>query len=148
MPPLPPLKTDPKYGCFPWWPENGNDWIHPEDVTTARAMIPSGRVFRRDGAAGDFLLLHYGDTTLRVRRTLWQEVVPEGFELGDWVEVLSRGMRNEPRTGTIRDVIYDDRAGVIRYYITENGVPIKDAYTRDDLQHIEPTNLPTLGAKK
>lgn len=142
MPPLPPLKTDPKYGCFPWWPENGNDWVHPEDVDLARSLIPSGRVFRRDGAAGDFLLMHYGDTTLRVRRTLWQEVESEGFELGDWVEVLSRGLRNEPRTGTIRDVIWDDRAGVIRYYITANGVPINDAYTREDLEHVDPTTQP------
>lgn len=142
MPPLPPLKTDPKYGCFPWWPENGNDWVHPEDVDLARSMIPSGRVFRRDGAAGDFLLMHYGDITLRVRRTLWQEVVPEGFELGDWVEVLSRGMRNEPRTGIIRDVIWDDRDSVIRYYITANGVPINESYTRDDLEHVDPTRQP------
>lgn len=139
MPPLPPLKIDPKYGCFPWWPENGNEWVHPEDVDLARSMIPSGRVFRRDGTAGDFLLLHYGDVTLRVRRTLWQEVEPEGFELGDWVEVLSRGMRNEPRTGTIRDVIWDDRNSVIHYYITANGVPINEAYTRDDLEHVDPT---------
>lgn len=136
---LPPLKTEPKYGCFPWWPENGNDWVHPDDVARARAMIPSGRVFRRDGAEGGYLLMHYGETTLRVRRTLWQEVEPEGFELGDWVEVLSRGMRNEPHTGTIRDVLWDERAGCLYYLISENDVPINDRYTRDDLQHVEPT---------
>lgn len=137
---LPPLKTDPKYGCLPWWPEDGNDWIHPEDVAKARAMIPSGRVFRRDGEDGDYLLMHYGDTTLRVRRTLWQEVEPEGFEIGDWVEVLSRGMRNEPRTGIIRDVLWDARAGRLYYLIFENDIPISDQYTRDDLEHVEPTS--------
>jgi hypothetical protein len=101
MPDLPPLKIDPKYGYFPWWPEEGEAWIHPEDVATARAMIPSGRIFRRDGRSGDFMLLHYGDATLRIRPTLWQEVEPEGFEIGDWVEVRSRGLANEPRTGVI-----------------------------------------------
>ena len=106
--PAPPLKTDPKYGYFPWWPEDGDDWIHPDDVATARGMIPSGRVFRRDGTEGDYLVMHYGDVTLRVRRTLWQEVEPEGLEIGDWVEVLTRGMRNEPRTGTIREMLWDD----------------------------------------
>ncbi len=137
---LPPLKIDPKYGCFPWWPEDGNDWVHPEDVATARAMIPSGRVFRRDGAEGDYQLMHYGETTLRVRRTLWQEVEPEGFEIGDWVEVLSRGMRNEPRTGIIRDVLWDARSDRLHYLITENDVPINEVYTRDDLEHVEPTS--------
>lgn len=137
---LPPLKTEPKYGCFPWWPEDGNDWVHPDDVAKARTMIPSGRVFCRDGDDGEYLLLHYGITTLRVRRTLWQEVEPEGFEIGDWVEVRSRGMRNEPRTGIIRDVLWDARTDQLYYQILENDVPINEQYTRDDLEHVEPTN--------
>ncbi len=137
-----PLKTDPKYGCFPWWPEDGNDWVHPEDVAQARAMIPSGRVFRRDGTDGEFLLMHYGDITLRVRRTLWQEVEHEGFELGDWVEVLSRGLRNEPRTGVIREILWDERTNVIHYLIAENDVPINEPLTRDDLRRVEPTTPP------
>ena len=137
--PLPPLKVDPKYGCFPWWPEDGNDWVHPDDVALARSVIPSGRIFRRDASDGEYLLMRYGDLTLRVRRTLWQEIEPEGFELGDWVEVLSRGLRNEPHTGVIRDMLWDARAHVIRYYIAENEVPINDPYTHDDLRHVQPT---------
>jgi hypothetical protein len=134
----PPLKTDPKYGCFPWWPEDGDDWIHPEDVAIARSMIPSNRVFRRDGARGDYLLMYYGGTTLRVKRTLWQEVPAADFQIGDWVEVLSRGMRNEPRTGTIREVLWDQRSREVRYQIAENDVPIADLYGPDDLQRVEP----------
>jgi uncharacterized protein DUF6960 len=137
---LPPLKTDPKYGYFPWWPEDGNDWVHPEDVDLARSMIPSGRIFRRDGIKGVFHLLHYGETKLRVRPTLWQEVQPEGFELGDWIEVLSRGLRNEPRTGVIREMLWDDDARAILYYIHDNNVPISEPYTRDDLRHVQPTD--------
>jgi hypothetical protein len=135
---IPPLKTNPKYGYFPRWPEDGDDWVHPSDVAQARAMIPSGRVFRRDGTEGEYLLMYYGGVVLRVRRTLWQEVPPEGFELGDWVEVLSRGMRNEPRTGIIREMQWDDGAGGIRYLIRENDAPIEQNYSRDDLRHVEP----------
>lgn len=135
----PPLKTDPKYGYFPWWPEDGDTWVHPDDVERARSMIPSGRVFRRDGTDGDYLLMHYGDIRLRVRRTLWQEVPHEGFELGDWVEVLSRGMLNEPRTGVIREMLWDERERAIRYQILENDQPIEHLYAREDLQHVEPT---------
>lgn len=135
----PPLKTDPKYGCYPWWPEDGDDWLHPEDVATARQMIPSDRVFRRDGRSGDYLLMHYGDVTLRVRRTLWLEVRPEGFEIGDWVEVLSRGMKNTPRTGTICEMFWDQGEQTIRYQILENDQPIESLYTRADLRHVDPT---------
>jgi hypothetical protein len=133
-----PLKTDPKYGYFPHWPQDGNDWLHPEDVAIARAMIPSSRVFRRDGVVGEYFVLHYGDVTLRARPALWQEVEPEGIEIGDWVEVLSRGMLNEPRTGTIREILWDESARAIRYQISEGGQPVDRLYAREDLQRIEP----------
>jgi hypothetical protein len=133
-----PLKTDPKYGYYPWWPEDGDDWIHPEDVEVARSLIPSGRVFRRDGEQGEMIVLHYGPQRLRVRRTLWKEVEPEGFDIGDMVEIAPRGMNNAPRTGVIREVLWDDDAGGLRYQITEAGVPLEKLYTRDDLLPVTP----------
>jgi hypothetical protein len=136
---LPPLKTDPKYGYFPWWPEDGDAWVHPEDVVIARSMIPSGRIFRRDGYSDSLHILQYGDTRLRVRPTLWQEVQPEGFELGDWVEVLSHGLHNEPRTGVIREMLWDDGARAIRYWIMENDLPIAEPYAAENLRHVKPT---------
>ncbi|HVT28073.1 MAG TPA: hypothetical protein VHE81_08660 [Lacipirellulaceae bacterium] len=135
---MPPLKTDPKYGYYPWWPQDGNDWLHPDDVAIARAMIPSNRVFRRNGVDGEYLLMHYGSVTLRVRRTLWREVPHEGFEIGDWVEVLSRGMRNEPRTGIIREMFWDERDRATRYQISENNEPVEDLYAREDLRPVVP----------
>jgi hypothetical protein len=138
---VPPLKTEPKFGYFPWWPEDGDAWVHPDDVAAARAMIPSNRVFCRDDGDEDYLLMHYGDVTLRVRRTLWQEVEPEGLEFGDWVEVRSRGMLNEPRTGVIREVLWDDRVRAMRYQISENGTPVEQLYTREDLQRVEPPTV-------
>ena len=135
-----PLKTDPKYGYFPWWPQDGDDWLHPDDVVAARSMIPGGRIYRRDGGSGPYLVLHYGEIRLRVRRTLWCEVEPEGFDVGDWVEILSRGLRNTPRTGTIREMLWDDQERAIRYQITENDVPIENRYEASDLRHVDPTD--------
>jgi hypothetical protein len=134
----PPLKTDPKYGCFLRWPQDGNDWLHPDDVALARAMIPSGRIFRRDGIHGEFHRLHYGNIMFRARPALWQEVPHEGFDIGDWVEVLSHGMRNEPRTGVIREMLWDEGERAVRYQILENDIPIADLYAREDLQRVEP----------
>jgi hypothetical protein len=73
-----------------------------------------------------------------VKRTMWQEVPWEGFDIGDWVEVLSRGLLNEPRTGVIREMQWEPRARSIRYYIEENGKPLPNAYAVADLKHVEP----------
>jgi hypothetical protein len=134
----PPLKMDPKYGYFPWWPEDGDAWVHPEDVAAARAMIPSQRVFCRDGTAGQFVVMRYGEVAIRVRRVLWQEVEPARFNIGDWVEVRTRGMQNESRTGVVREMLWDDRDLAIRYQIHETGRPIEQLYAEDDLQRVEP----------
>lgn len=133
------MKTDPKYGHYPWWPEDGNDWLHPEDVELARQMIPSPRVFRREGEQGPFVILHYGNLRLRVKHTLWQEVDSEGFEIGDWVEVLSRGRRNTPRTGIIREIHWNPTERCLHYNITEAERPIPNDYFAEDLRHVEPT---------
>lgn len=132
-----PLKTDPKYGYYPWWPENGDDWVHPEDVDLARQIIPSPRVFRRDGQSGDFVVLHYGRTRLRVRRTLWQETPPAQYEIGDLVEVLSRGMRNTPRTAVVEAILWDDDARELRYQVAESGQPVPNLFAAEDLRRVE-----------
>ena len=133
------LKTDPKHGIYPWWPEDGDDWLHPEDVVTARRMIPSDRVFRRDGSDGPYVLLHYGDVRLRVLRTLWIAVQWEGLDVGDWVEVMSRGSKNEFRTGRVREMLWHAKSGTIRYQISQAGTPIETLFTREDLRPVEPT---------
>jgi hypothetical protein len=133
------MKVDPKYGYYPWWPEDGDEWVHPEDVELVRQMIPSSRVFRRDGEVGSFVILHYGSQQLRVKRTLWQEVASEGFEIGDWVEVLSRGYRNTPRTAVIQEITWDGNARALRYQVMENDKLIPNLYGTEDLRHVEPT---------
>jgi hypothetical protein len=132
------MKTDPKYGYYPWWPENGNDWVHPEDVALARQLIPSPRIFRRDGEVGPFVVLHYGPVQLRVERTLWQEVAWEGLDIGDWVEVLPRGYRNTPRTAVIQEILWDGPLRGVRYQVAENDQLIPNMYGAEDLRKVEP----------
>ncbi|MAT72457.1 MAG: hypothetical protein CMJ58_23390 [Planctomycetaceae bacterium] len=135
------MKTDPRYGYYPWWPENGDAWLHPEDVSLARTLIPSPRVFTRDGESGPFVILHYGEVRLRVKRTLWQEVPGEGFEIGDWVEVLSRMRTNDPRTAVICERHWDERERGLRYQVAANDAAIPRWYAAIDLQHVEPPQI-------
>jgi hypothetical protein len=137
-----PLKSDPKYGFYPWWPEDGDGWVHPEDVKLARSLIPSPRIFKRDGERGEYVIIHYGPLKLRVKRTLWREAPWEGFDMGDMVEVMSRAAVNTWRTGTIREMRWNSRWNKIHYYIDEAGQPIPKAYSREDLRHVEPTPGP------
>jgi len=72
-----------------------------------------------------------------VKRTLWQEVDWEGFDIGDWVEVLSRGKLNTPRTGTIRENHWDSRRRCMMYQLRENDQLLVKFYTADDLRHVD-----------
>ena len=132
------MKTDPRYGYYPWWPEDGDDWLHPEDVELARQRLPSMRIYRRDGEQGPFVVLHYGAERLRVLRTLWNEVESESFVIGDGVEALSRGQRNSPRTGTFREMLWNVAGRGIRYQVQENDQPIAKLYSAEDLRHVDP----------
>lgn len=121
-PALPPLKTDPRFGYFPWWPEDGDAWVHPEDIETARRSIPGPRVWRLEQAdtapaADAMVTLVYGETRLRVRPRLWRETPAPELAIGDLVEVLPHGMQNDPITGRVREVHWDDHARAVRYQV-------------------------------
>lgn len=136
---LPPIKTDPRYGYYPWWPEDGDDWVHPEDVALAREMFPSQRIWRRIGEVEDeYVTLQYGEVRLRVKRTLWREAPYEGYELGDLVEVLPLGMANDPQTGIIRERRWNEFEGAIEYCLTlRDGTRWPMRYQAKDLKHVE-----------
>ncbi|MEN1678716.1 MAG: hypothetical protein AAGJ46_03935 [Planctomycetota bacterium] len=146
--PLPPLKTDPRYGHYPWWPEDGDGWLHPEDVELARRTLPSPRIWRTDGriltklddaAGGPFIVLHYGADRLRVRPRLWQEVPRPQFEIDDLVEVLPHGMQNDPVTGRVREVLWDDTKHRVIYQLDVADRLVETRYTKDDLKPVDET---------
>lgn len=142
---LPDLKPTAKYGFYPRWPEDGDAWVHPEDAALARTLLPGPQVFRREGEFAPFATLHYGEVRLRVKPAMWQEVEWEGLDMGDWVEVLSRGMQNTPRTGVICEMEFDARNGSLRYQIREVDQQIPNWYAASDLRRVDPT--PPLGAE-
>ncbi len=136
-----PIKREPAFGYFPWWPEDGDRWVHPEDVALVRSLLPSNRIFRRDEAHGELVQLSYGPIRFRAERTLWKPVRWEGLGLGDWVEVRPRGFANEHATGVIHEVRYDEQREQILYQITPSGaLPLEKHFTFDDLKSVEPVN--------
>ncbi|TWT32359.1 hypothetical protein KOR34_41220 [Posidoniimonas corsicana] len=134
----PPLKLTPKYGYYPHWPQDGDDWVHPEDVALARSHFPSQRIWRRDEESGAYHTIRYGDLTLRVKSALWQEVAKPDYEIGDLVEVRTRLMRNEAHTGRVAEVQWDDYQGQVVYHIQENDRHLPNKYTSADLKPVDP----------
>ena|SRR5437868_310319 len=130
------MRTEPAYRVYPWWPEDGNDWVHPEDVRLVRRMIPSPRVFRYVGREGSYLVLTYGKHRLRVKPTLRQALAGDGFNVGDQVEVCSRMGKNRPIVATIRDMLWNPGRGVIQYRLRRRGMVLERRYTADDLRPV------------
>lgn len=136
------MQQFPDYGVYPWWPEDGDAWIHPEDIQLARQMLPGGRVFRRDGRSGPFYNVSSGTIRLRLRPALWISVPGEGLDVGDRVQVLSRLGKNQPRIGTICDMHWQFQQRRIVYHLWDIDCRIPEPYLADDLERLEPLAPP------
>jgi len=130
------MRTEPTYRVYPWWPADGDAWVHPDDVRLARRLIPSTRVFRRVGREGAYLVLSYGKHRLRVKPTLRKAVPGDGLDVGDRVEVCSHNGRNRPLVGTIGDMRWNARYGVIQYRVRSRNMTLARRYTIDDLRPV------------
>ncbi|MCP4191957.1 MAG: hypothetical protein GY768_15200 [Planctomycetaceae bacterium] len=128
------MKLDPRYGYFPRWPENGNTWIHPADITIARNTIPSFQIWRREETHTPYELLSQGEITIRVLPSLWTQIPSEGIEIGDWVEVKSRLQNNTYRIAKIREMHWNTRSQSIDYRVEFRQFILPNKLTRADLR--------------
>jgi hypothetical protein len=130
---LPPLKRPAAYGVYRWWPEDGEDWVHPFDIGIVRQLVPGLRVFRREDLDDQYLLVSYGNIRFRVKSTIWFEVDFEGFNVGDYVEIRSRMGKAEPFIGRVKEMIWNQRKGRIEYYVYRSRQIQVRAYHAADL---------------
>ena len=130
---LPPLKRPPVYGVFRWWPENGENWIHPFDIGIVRQLIPGNRVFRREDLDQNWRLVSYGDIRFRIRSAIWYEVAHEGFDVGEFVEIKSRMGKAAPFIGRIKEMIWNQRYQHIEYFLYRSDSIQSRAYLAEDM---------------
>jgi len=127
------LSVLPKHG-FCLWPEDGEDWIHPNDLEMARTLIPSKRVFRKEDCYDPILKqlgyveYSYGDRSFRGLPTLWHEVVSDGYEIGDSVELKSSYGKLRPIIADIVGIFWNRHDQTIEYELMKNGVPQPNRY--------------------
>jgi len=127
------LSVLPKHG-FCLWPEDGQDWIHPNDLEVALQLIPSKRIFRKEDCSDPILKrlgyveYSYGDRSFRGLPSLWHEVATEGYELGDTIELKSANGKLRPIIADIDGMFWNRHEQVVEYEIVKNGVPQPNRY--------------------
>lgn len=126
----------PDYGVILRWPQEGVDWIYPEDLSLAEAMLPGKRVFRRQSFDGEYYHLWYGSQCIRIKPCLWLRVAGEDLEVDDQVEVLAQLGRAEPLIGQIQEKLYDPHQGRIYYLLRNREVLLTTEYSASDLQRL------------
>lgn len=127
----------PDYGCFPRWPADGQDWIHPDDVAIVRRCLPSERVVRRESFDGTYYHFSYGDVRFRLRPCLWLKVDAEGLDLGDCVETIGVGMERELFVAHVCGMHYVRRKGRILYRLRRGDRTVRRLYTADQLRLLD-----------
>lgn len=124
----------PDYGCFLRWPENGQGFIHPDDVATVTQLIPSTRVMKRVSFDGTYYHYRYGRLQFRLRPAMWSTVRTDGMEIGDQVETTGLGLERDRFVATVWGMYYVPRKGCILYRLRRGGQVVPRLYTADQLK--------------
>jgi hypothetical protein len=124
----------PDYGCIPRWPENGYEFIHPDDVAIASRCFPSERVFRRFRFDGDFYHYSYGEIQFRLRPSMWLRVKSEGIDIGDAVETVGASLERELFVAEIWGMYYVRRKGRILYRLRRGTTTVPKLFAASQLR--------------
>ena len=124
----------PDYGCFLRWPEDGQGFIHPEDVAIVSRCLPSGRVFRRDSFDGVYYHFSYGRIRMRLRPCMWLQVTPDGIDVGDKVETIGVGLEREQFVAEVLGMYFVARKGCILYRLRRGDSIVPQLFARKHLR--------------
>ena len=134
--PVAELKVPDRFGVFPRWPQDGTNWIHPEDVSVATGLIPSRRIFQRHRLDDEYSRMTYGELVIRVRPVLWLEVATDGYLVGDSVEIRSRMGARKPDIATIVDMFWNRQKGAVEYRLSVRDKTQTESYYLGDFQPV------------
>lgn len=135
------MDTFPQYGLMPRWPENGEGFIHPEDVAIVSRLIPTERVLRRDSFDGQYYHYRYGVLAFRLLPCMWLPIAGEGLDIGDDVEVMGVGMERDLFVGVITGMYYVRRKGRILYRLRRGVQTQQRLHLREHLRLLSEKQL-------
>lgn len=120
------------------WPEDGDDWIHPDDRHKAEGLIPSDRIFRREVTDDDWYLLSYGDVRLKTRPVMMEEVPEPKFEIGQDVQLANQIDGSKLQIGKIYAIRFSEYYQEPQYYLIRGDLKSQIPYLAKDLRPHEP----------
>ena len=124
----------PDYGIIARWPQDGQAFIHPDDVAVATRCFPSERVLRRDHFDGVYYHYSYGDLRFRLRPSMWLTVKSEGIDIGDQVETTGIGLERELFVAQVWGMYYVQRKGCILYRLRRGDTKVPHLYSVGQLR--------------
>lgn len=127
----------PDWGVFLRWPEDGEGWLHPEDLGVARELIPSDRVFRRSSFDGEFYLLHYGPILLRCKPAMWLSISSVDLEVEQAVELLARQGKNDSGVFHVSQILYRRELGFVEFCLKRDSLELAQKFRREDLRPLQ-----------
>jgi len=124
----------PDYGFIPRWPQDGQAFIHPDDVPVATRCFPSERVLRRDRFDGVYYHYSYGAIHFRLRPSMWLKVKPEGIDIGDTVETIGTTLERDLFVAQVWGMYFVRRKGCILYRLRRGDTTVPNLYPASHLR--------------
>ncbi|PHR93880.1 MAG: hypothetical protein COA78_32595 [Blastopirellula sp.] len=132
-----PLKPTVTYVIVKRWPEDGTDWVHPEDQDKIAGLFPSDLIFRRELLDDGYYCLSYGDRSVRVQPILVNEVPEPKFSMGEMVTLKSNLNERKPYSGKVYAVRYSNYHHQAQYYLQRGEKQSQTPYLAEDLMKFE-----------
>ncbi|TWT32983.1 hypothetical protein [Blastopirellula retiformator] len=133
-----PLKPEADYVMLQRWPQDGDDWIHPDDRGMAAGMIPSDRIFRRELQEDGYYELTYGPRKIRVRPVMCEDAPKPVFEIGQFVKLKMAFESDRTETGRIFAIRYSQYHDAPQYYLIRGNMKSRTPYLADALELFTP----------
>ena len=124
----------PDYGYISRWPEDGQAFIHPEDIAGATRCFPSHRILRRESFDGTHYHYRYGTTTFRLCPVMWIKVAYEGIDIGDRIETIGLGFEQDRFVAEVCGMHFIRRKGRIAYRLRRGEQQVPHLFTAEKMK--------------
>ena len=117
------------WGTYPWFEEDGDELIHPDDRGNIKILIGNSKAYEFVKKDDGYNELKYGENVFRIKDVLKKELPEPNYKIGETVMI-----KNKDCIGAvITDVMWHTSMQKYYYYLSVNGKKKTRRYFDDDL---------------